>query len=106
MSALPEVTDNTFKTEVLESLKTVVVDFWASWCMPCRMLTPILEKVAEKNSEKFSFYKLNTDENPQISKQFRIMSIPTLLFFKNGQEVKRLIGVQQEGALQMELDRV
>lgn len=106
MSALPEVTDNTFKTEVLESKKPVVVDFWASWCMPCRMLTPILEKVAEKNSEKFSFYKLNTDENPQISKQFRIMSIPTLLFFKNGQEVKRLIGVQQEGALQMELDRV
>jgi len=106
MSALPEVTDNTFKTVVLDSPKPVVVDFWASWCMPCRMLTPILEKVAEKNSEKFSFYKLNTDENPQISKQFRIMSIPTVIFFKNGQEVKRLIGVQQEGALQMELDRV
>jgi thioredoxin 1 len=106
MSALPEVTDNTFKTVVLDSPKPVVVDFWASWCMPCRMLTPILEKVAEKNSEKFGFYKLNTDENPQISKQFRIMSIPTVIFFKNGQEVKRLIGVQQEGALQMELDRV
>jgi thioredoxin 1 len=106
VSALPEVNDNNFKTMVLDSQKPVVVDFWASWCMPCRMLTPILEKVAGKNTEKFEFYKLNTDENPQVSKQFRIMSIPTLLFFKNGQEVKRLIGVQQEAALQMEIDRV
>lgn len=99
MSALPEVSDRTFKTEVLDSQKTVIVDFWASWCMPCRMLTPILEKVAEKNTEKFKFYKLNTDENPEISRQYRIMSIPTVLFFKNGQEVKRLIGVQPEKAL-------
>lgn len=74
--------------------------------MPCRMLSPILEKVAEKNSDKAAFYKLNTDENPLVSTQYRIMSIPSVVFFKNGQEVRRVIGVQQEDVLQKEIDKL
>lgn len=104
MAAIPEVTDRTFKELVLDSAKPVVVDFWAPWCMPCRMLSPILEKVAETNRDTTGFYKLNTDENPLISAQFRIMSIPSIVFFKNGQEIRRIIGVQQEGAIQKEID--
>jgi thioredoxin 1 len=104
MAAIPEVSDQTFKERVISSTRPVVVDFWAPWCMPCRMLTPILEKVAEKNAEKVDFYKLNTDENPQTSAQYRVMSIPSVVFFKGGQEVRRVIGVQQEGALQREID--
>ena len=106
MSTLPEVTDQTFKEKVLASTKTVVVDFWAPWCMPCRMLTPIMEKTAEKNSGTTDFYKLNTDENPLTATQYRIMSIPSIIFFKNGQEVRRVVGVQQEGALQKEIDKL
>jgi thioredoxin 1 len=106
MAAIPEVTDQTFKDRVISSTRPVVVDFWAPWCMPCRMLSPIMEKVAEKNGDKADFYKLNTDENPLISSQYRIMSIPSVVFFKNGQEVRRVIGVQQEGALQNEIDKL
>jgi len=70
------------------------------------MLSPILEKVAEKNAGKVDFYKLNTDQNPQISAKFRVMSIPCVVFFKNGQEVRRVIGVQQEGVFQREIDQL
>ena len=105
MAALPEVTDQTFKDKVLASTKAVIVDFWAPWCMPCRMLSPIMEKVAEKNGGTVDFYKLNTDENPLISAQYRIMSIPSVVFFKDGQEVRRVVGMQQEGALQKEIDK-
>ncbi len=106
MANIPEVTDQTFKDRVINSETPVVVDFWAPWCMPCRMLTPILERVAEKNSGKVIFYKLNTDENPVTSSQYRIMSIPSVVFFKNGQEVRRVIGVQQEDAMQREIDKL
>ncbi|MFA7256598.1 MAG: thioredoxin [Kiritimatiellales bacterium] len=78
---------------------TVLVDFWAPWCGPCKMQGPILDKVADKVGDKAVIAKLNVDENPAIAAQFGVRSIPTLILFKNGQKVRDFIGVQQEAAL-------
>ena len=80
-----ELTDSNFQTEVLESDKLTVVDFWAEWCGPCRALTPILEEVAATHGEQVTFAKINIDEHPQTPAKFGVMSIPTLILFKNGQ---------------------
>lgn len=106
MSNILEVTDQTFKTEVLESDKPVMVDFWAPWCMPCRMMSPILEQFARENSDNVKVCKLNTDNNPVTSSRHTIMSIPSLLIFNNGQEIGRTIGVQPVEALKAALDKV
>ncbi|HET9947271.1 MAG TPA: thioredoxin [Patescibacteria group bacterium] len=93
-------TDADFQQEVLEEKSMpVLVDFWAPWCGPCKIVGPVVEKLAEEFKGKVKVGKLNVDENPQISGQFGIMSIPTLLFFKNGQVVKSTIGAQGEEAL-------
>ena len=86
------VKKSTFETEVLKSEKPVVVDFWASWCGPCRMLSPIVDEVAEE-TEEIKFCKINVDEEPDLATQFKVMTIPTLIVFKAGQEVKRNVGV-------------
>ncbi|HNX53797.1 MAG TPA: thioredoxin [Pontiellaceae bacterium] len=78
---------------------TVLVDFWAPWCGPCKMQTPILEKVADKIGDKAVIAKVNVDESPALAAQFGVRSIPTLILFKNGQKVRDFIGVQQEAAL-------
>ena len=90
--AVLHVTKDNFQQEVLESSKPVLLDFWAAWCMPCRMLSPILDEIAEETDE-FKVCKINVDEEGDLALQFKVMSIPTLVVVKNGEEVNRSLGV-------------
>ena len=99
MSALPDVTQNNFESEVLNSDKPVLVDFWAPWCGPCRMLSPVVEKVATANSSKAKFVKMNTDENPSLAGEYQVSGIPCLILFKNGQPVDRIVGYVPENTV-------
>lgn len=86
--------DATFQEDVLDAKGLVLVDFWATWCTPCLMLTPIIEEIGEEMKDKVKVGKVNVDENPQISAKFQIMSIPTVILFKDGEPVDGFIGVQ------------
>lgn len=99
-------TDQSFQEEVLKSDKPVLVDFWATWCGPCKIVKPVVEKLADQYAGKVKVVEVDVDQNPQVSGQFGIMSIPTLMFFKNGQPVKTMIGAQGEEALKHEFDSV
>jgi thioredoxin len=99
-------TDDNFEQEVLKSDKPVLVDFWASWCGPCQIMGPIIEELAEELKDKFLIGKLNVDENRETAAKFGIMSIPTLIIFKDGKEAKQLIGVQAKESLKEELEKV
>jgi len=101
-----EVNENNFKQEVLESSIPVLVDLWAPWCMPCRMISPIVEEIGNDNQGKLKVCKLNTDENKNIAAQYGIQGIPTLLFFKDGQEVDRIVGVTPKPIIQQKLDAI
>jgi thioredoxin 1 len=101
-----EVNGNSFQQEVLESSIPVLVDFWASWCMPCRMLAPTIEKLAEENQGKLKVCKLNTDENQNVAAQYGIQGIPTLIIFKEGKEVGRTVGVMSKEKLQEKLNPI
>ncbi|MCZ8118584.1 MAG: thioredoxin [Microcystis sp. LE18-22.4A] len=92
MSEVPAVTDATFKDEVLDSANLVLVDFWAPWCGPCRMVAPVVEEIAKDFKGQVKVVKLNTDENPIIASQYGIRSIPTLMIFKEGQKVDTVVG--------------
>ena len=94
-----DVTDATFGTEVLESDKTVLVDFWAEWCGPCKMVAPVLEEIAAEHAESLTIAKLNIDENPQIARYYQVMSIPTMTVFQGGKPVKSIIGAKPKGAI-------
>ncbi len=99
-----DVSDQTFDNEVLKSTLPVLVDMWAPWCGPCRMVAPVIEKLAGKYNGKVKFCRLSVDENPQTAAKYMVMSIPTLMFFKGGELADTVIGAVSEQALEPKLD--
>jgi thioredoxin 1 len=102
--SVAEVTDNNFQAEVLEADVPVLVDFWAPWCGPCRMVAPVVEEIAQERAGQLKVVKMNTDENQQTALTFNIMSIPTLILFRNGQPAKTVIGAYPKRKLEAELE--
>ncbi len=99
-----QVTDETFEETVLKSDKPVLVDFWAEWCPPCKMLGPIVEEFAAECQDKLIVAKLNTESNQQTAAKYKVTSIPTLILFKDGEETERLIGFRDKEALESAID--
>lgn len=103
MGATKAVTDATFEAEVLRNEKPVIVDYWAEWCGPCRMVAPVLEEIAAEHADKIDVVKLNVDDNPQTSAKYQILAIPTLSVFSGGAVVKEIRGAMPKSALLREL---
>ena len=99
MSSLADVSQTNFESEVLQSSQPVLVDFWAPWCGPCKMLGPVVEKIAAAQSDKAKFVKLNTDDNPSLASQYQVSGIPCLILFKDGQPVDRIVGYVPENVI-------
>ena len=106
MSKPVDVTDASFQADVLDNHLPVLVDFWAPWCGPCRMVAPVVDELAEEYDGKVAFYKLNTDENPNVATTYGIRSIPTLLVFKDGEVSGQIVGFRPKGDLAKRLDEV
>jgi thioredoxin 1 len=104
MSALKQVTDATFDEEVLKSGKPVLVDFWAEWCGPCRMIAPILEQIAAEHPDQLEIVKLNTDENPETAAKYGVLNIPMLNVYVKGEVAKTIVGAKPKRALLKDLE--
>ena len=104
MGTTASTTDATFAADVLQSDRPVLVDFWAEWCGPCKMVGPVLEQIAAENADKIKVVKLNIDENPETARAYSILSIPTLNVYKGGQVVKQIIGAKSKSALLKDLE--
>ena len=102
-SAPISVDEATFESEVLNADKPVLVDFWAPWCGPCRLVSPVVESIGDKHAERISVAKVNTDENQQLAMRYSIFSIPTMILFKDGREAARLVGYMPQAALEERL---
>ncbi|CAN5119645.1 MAG: thioredoxin [Rhodoglobus sp.] len=103
MSSAKDVTDATFADEVLNSSDTIMVDFWAEWCGPCRAVSPILDAIAAEHSDKIKIVKLNVDDNPQMAMKYQITSIPAMKVFRGGEVVKTVIGAKPKPAIEADL---
>jgi thioredoxin 1 len=103
---LKHVTDSDFEQQVLQSPTPVLVDFWAAWCQPCQMIAPVVEQVAQEFQDRLSVAKLDVDANQRTAASYNVQSIPTLLIFKDGKEVKRLVGFMPKARLAGEVQRV
>ena len=101
-----DVTDQDFEQEIIKSTLPVLVDLWAPWCGPCRMVAPIVDKLAEKYDGRFKFYRLNVDENLQTAAKYKVMAIPTLIFFKNGEAMDTVVGAVSERVLEAKIDEL
>jgi thioredoxin 1 len=104
MAGVAEVTDNNFQAEVLESDIPVLVDFWAPWCGPCRAVAPVVEEIANERAGALKVVKLNTDESQQTAISYNVLSIPTLILFRNGAEAKRVTGAYPKKQLEAQLE--
>jgi thioredoxin 1 len=103
MSTAKAVTDASFEADVLEAEETILVDFWAEWCGPCRMVSPILDQIADEHSDKIRVVKLNVDENPQTAMKYQITSIPAMKVYQGGKVVTTIIGAKPKAALEEDL---
>ncbi|HEY3024152.1 MAG TPA: thioredoxin [Actinomycetota bacterium] len=104
MAAIGDVTDQDFEERVLKSDEPVLVDFWAEWCVPCHMVSPVVEEIGQEKGESLRVAKLNIDENPEVTRRYGVMSIPTLMLFKGGEEKTRVVGARGKQALLKEID--
>jgi thioredoxin 1 len=104
LAVIGDVTDQDFEDRVLKSDQPVLVDFWAEWCVPCHMVSPVVEEIGQEKGESLRVAKLNIDENPEVTRRYGVMSIPTLMLFKGGEEKVRVVGARGKEALLREID--
>jgi thioredoxin 1 len=99
MSVIKDVTDESFEADVLGNPRPVIVEYWAQWCPPCRMVAPVLAEIAEEHADKIDVVKLNTDENPLTAQKYQILAVPTMSVFSGGEVVKQVLGAKPKSAL-------